>query len=782
MRRPVIAAWTVAGLVTAAAAGAYFAVSASLPRESGQASIPSLGAPVNVELDAKAIPRIRATTIEDAFRAQGFIHAQQRFFQMDLMRRSAAGTLNRLFGARAAPADREQLVLRLAERADAAFAELPARHRVWLDAYADGVNAGLDDLGARPPEYWLIGQEPERWQPVDSLLVTYSLVTTLSINDRIELSQAVAAATLPAEVYAFLTPSTARFDRPLATDRDDPTGGYRALPLPGPDAVDLRNRPGGARDGVVENPFFGGASNQWAVAAERSADGRALLANDPHLQLTLPATFFRAELFFGDRVVRGASLPGMPGIIIGATGDIAWGATVSNADQTDWVVVEIDPNDPEAYLTPDGAEPFRIETATLDATGETIEILETRWGPIIAADGLGRPLALRATWLDAGGLNLDLLELAFAANVDEAVATIAAWSGPSMSWAVADSAGDIAWTLNGPLPERNGFDGSVPTSWRDGNRYWSGTQLPPAVRGVQQLHNANNRPLPVPDADALSRIWNRSYRAERIDRLLGTESQFDESDFASMQLDTDTRAVYAPIQQIILDSVASTEADAALAAARRLAAEWNGHADRNSRAFLLLDRYHDTLLDAVLAPLLEPALAADPRFVYRWPLADETLLRVLEERPAHLLPAPYEDWREFLRDALAATIDRIERERRLAVDTPWGEVNRLDVAHPLAGLPLLGRLLDLPAVEQDGAPVAVRVAGPRYGAALRLVVSPAAPEQGILQMPGGQSGHFLSPNFADQQADWVAGNPAPFLAGPAVAEFVLTPSEDRRAR
>jgi penicillin amidase len=193
-----------------------------------------------------------------------------------------------------------------------------------------------------------------------------------------------------------------------------------------------------------------------------------------------------------------------------------------------------------------------------------------------------------------------------------------------------------------------------------------------------------------------------------------------------------------------------------------------------SPAFNLLQRYYEALLQAVLGPLMRPALAVDPSFVYRWPLADEPLLRLLEERPAHLLAPGNDDWPALLRRTLVATLTDIERERPLA--TPWGEINRLAVAHPLAELPLIGRWLRLPAAAQPGSAVSVRVAEPGRGAVFRLVVSPAAPEAGILQMGGGQSGHFLSPTFKSLQDDWTRGAATPFLAGPTVASFALLPA------
>src|SRR5690606_3176421 len=260
--------------------------------------------------------------------------------------------------------------------------------------------------------------------------------------------------------------------------------GYRPLPIP---ATRVRGpRPAGTRP-VVMSPPAGGASNQWAVGANRGEGGVAIIANDPHLGLRLPNVFHRAELLFGGRALRGLGIPGVPGIVIGATDDLAWGLTVSNADQSDWVVVEIDPQSPSALRAPGGVEPFVVERETIAGRGrdepEILDVRLTRWGPLIGRDGLGRPLALRATWLEPDGADVDMLELAFAKSVADGLDVVTGWTGPSLNWMFADSAGRIGWALNGPLPIRRGFDGSAPRSWADDAVGWDGFAAPPRYAG-----------------------------------------------------------------------------------------------------------------------------------------------------------------------------------------------------------------------------------------------------------------------------------------------------------
>lgn len=784
MRRTPIArtlALAVGVLALAAAAAGYGLLAASLPRHAGAAPVPGLAAPVRVELDDLAVPRIRASSLTDAFRAQGYLHAQQRFFEMDLTRRSAAGELAALVGEAALPLDRQRRPLQFRARARALLASLPARQRSWLAAYADGVNAGLADLGSRPPSYWALGSRPQPWKPEDSLLVAYAFYTQLSDNQAYEKPQGVMRATLPASVYRFLTPSTSRFDRPLlGATATDPTGGYRPDPLPPAADLGPALAPPSSSGPLVRPPLAGSASNEWAVAAARSASGRAMLANDPHLELRLPNAFYRSELYWNGHVARGVGIPGLPGIVVGATERLAWGVTVSYADQSDWVVVETAPGDPSRYLVPGGTEPFRVDHERIDVRGESpvgIDVQLTRWGPVLDRDWRGRPLALHATWFEPDGLDLDMLELLSAPDATAAVRLVAGWAGPSLNWIFADAGGHIAWTVNGPLPERRGFDGSSPTSWADGQRGWSGRLPSPRVvdppDGV--LYTANNRTVAEPDADGLSRIWMRPVRAKRIAEQLASKPRLDESDLLAIQLDTRAEA-YDLIRDIALEVLGPAESEPDLARARARIAGWNGRADVDQVGFRLLQIYYRVLRERLLAPLLVRARAADPHFVYRWPLADEPLRRLLETRPPELLPPAFADWRAYLRAVLVDAVRALETEpKRFGPDATWGDVNRLDVAHPLARVPLLGHWLRLPASPLPGSRVSVRVATPDFGAVFRMVVAPSAPERGVLEMAGGQSGHFLSRHFEDQQAAWVAGSAAPFLAGPTARSFVLDP-------
>jgi len=610
----------------------------------------------------------------------------------------------------------------------------------------------------------------------------------LSNNDSFERTQGTLHDAVPLAVYEFLTPSTSRFDRPLVgASESDPTGGYVPLSIPGSDTIDLRSdaEPAETASPRVDPPLLGPASNQWAVNAMRGAGGHAWLANDPHLGLRVPSIFYRSELEWPGGNVRGVGIPGLPGILIGANAELAWGATVSNADQADWVVVDVDPADASRYRTPEGFEAFGTHSVDVAVAGraeaEHVTITTTRWGPILSRDGRGRPLALHAAWLEPHGVNLAVLELARAISVGDGLSMLERWSGPSLNWMLVDTGGDIGWIVNGPLPRRVGFDGSRPESWADGSRAWAGELERPQQVGGRDgaLFTANNRTLPPEQAAAVSRMWMRPLRAKRIDELLAARNTFGAPEFLAMQLDTRAEG-YDQIRDVLLAVVPADDPNSLLRRARAEVEHWNGRADVDQPGFRILHVYYRKLVERAITPLLKPAIAADPTYAYRWPLADEVLRRLLDEQPPNLLTREYASWNQFLRQVLLDALRAIDDDtRRPGIDAPWGAFNVLDVAHPFAGLSLLAPLapwLRLPAAPLPGSTVSLRVAAPAYGALIRMSVSPAVPQDGILEMAGGQSGHFLSPQFRDQQQDWLDGAPSPFAAGPAVSRIVLEPA------
>ncbi len=483
-RWPRVLGGAVAALVVAGAAGGGFFhlhLRASLPQLEGEQPVAGLGAPVRVERDAQGVPVVRGASRLDLARATGFLHAQERFFQMDLMRRRAAGELAELVGKAALADDREVRVLRLRAVARRACDRLPEWDRALLTAYSDGVAAGLAALDAAPFEYLLLRSAPAPWRPEDTFLCALTMYLTL--QDELpaqESTLGVMHDVLPRPLFEFLAPKGTEWDAPLEGAAFPQPG------IPGPEVVDLRRQVAAPDAGAPvaaagpDGDAITLGSNNWAVSGAHTADGAAIVANDMHLGLSVPNIWYRASLVvLGEESARvtGVMLPGSPFVIAGSNGRIAWGFTNSEGDWADLVVLEPDPRDPEAYRTPQGSRRFEHALEIVRVAGAEDVRLDTRetiWGPVFDTDHAGRRRALAWVALRDGGLDTALVRLERAANVDEALAIAATAGIPNQNLVVGDAAGRIGWTIAGRIPRRFGHEGRLPTSWADGTRGWDG--------------------------------------------------------------------------------------------------------------------------------------------------------------------------------------------------------------------------------------------------------------------------------------------------------------------
>ncbi len=778
-------------LVLAAGAIVWWSLRASLPQLDGQRNLAGLTGTVTIERDAMSIPTIRASNWLDAVRAQGFVHAQDRFFQMDLTRRAAAGELSALLGEATISNDAYQRMFRFRARAQQRLAQLPSDHRAMLDAYAEGVNAGLAALTTRPPEYWLLQVRPEPWTAVDTLLVNDSFFMMLSFNRDYEKQAGVMRDTLPEQLWSFLLPDATRWDVPVALSGTAATlGGYRPQPIPGPDVVDLRNGPGVLRSRDLVRSFGDRSSigsNAWAISGERTADGRAILASDPHLALRVPIVWYRVALEWSNegalRYACGVSTPGSPGIIIGATDDLAWSFTNSYADQEDLVIVETDPDDPARYLTPDGSKPFVLHDERIEvkgADGQLHTVRETQWGPVIDRDHAGRPLAYRAAAIDSS-VNLNLLDVVHATTIDQALDIAASWNGPSQNVMFADADGRIGWTMSGWLPTRTGYNGRMPQSWASGRFAWgeniSADQRPRIVDPQSgAILTANARPVHLPGSRALGHSWAAPWRAHRINEMLVNtgDQPKTEADMLAMQLDTRSNA-HAKTQRLFLDVIASDDPSRQAQRARTIVAQWDGTANLDQAGFRILSACHQQLREWIIGSLLVPCADADPAFAYNWPLVDEPLMRIIEQRPAHLLPPPYASWDACLRALFVDVVERID-DGEPGLDDRWREFAQVSVEHPvLRSIPWLAKYVNMPVEMMPGHATTVRMSTPGIGVSMRMIVSPSRWDEALLHMPCGQSGHPLSPHYADQHSAWAGGVETPMIPGEAEHTLTLQP-------
>ncbi|MCP5198192.1 MAG: penicillin acylase family protein [Gammaproteobacteria bacterium] len=790
-------------LLAIAAGWLYGQLRGSLPQLDGSTVLNGLDAPVLVERDALGIPVIRGVNRLDIARATGFVHAQERFFQMDLLRRTAAGELAALFGPAALDLDRAHRLHRFRHRARQALAAVPPEDRALIDAYTAGVNTGLAALAAPPFEYLLLRTAPEPWRIEDTPLAVYAMYLNLQGQQwRRESTRGLLHDRLP--------PTLADFLDPLGTEWDAPLLGHAlpSPPLPGPETFDLRRQsvvdivPAPAR--ARQPPAFAlfptvaadpsetvSGSNNWAVAGQWTAHGGALLANDMHLALRVPNIWYRASLLYPDkqgreRRITGVTLPGTPAITAGSNGHIAWGFTNSQGDWADLVILEPGADD-DHYLTPDGPRAFTHIQETLrvkDGPPATLEILETVWGPVVDRDHRGRRRALRWVAHEPRAFNLDLMALERSETVEAALDAFNRAGVPEQNVLVAGADGRVAWTLSGPIPRRFGYTGRVPSSWADGRRGWDGWLEPAEYPRIVdppsgRLWTANGR---VVNGTWLDLLGDGGYalgaRARQIRDDLQAARRFDEADFLALQLDD--RALFLQRWRDLLLAVLTpeaTHADPRRRDMRRWVTDWGGRAAVDSVGYRLVRAFRLKVRERAFAPLTVACLQADPRFDYTLIRQHEgPLWQLVTQQPPHLLDPRYPDWSALLLDAADATRAELTAGGQPLDKKSWGDQNSIHIQHPFSRfLPWLSGWLDMPTRALPGDQYMPRVQTPRNGSSERLAVAPGREAEGILHMPGGQSGHPLSPFYRAGFDAWADGQPSPFLPGPTRYRLTLTP-------
>jgi penicillin G amidase len=776
-------------------------VRASLAQLDGAASISGLAAEVRVERDALGVPTIHAGSREDVARALGFLHAQDRFFQMDLQRRQPAGELAALVGARALDVDQEIRVHRFRSVAQSALELTEPSYRRILDAYAEGVNAGLNALGSAPFEYLVLRATPEPWRPEDSLLTLLAMFNTLQGRQAtFERSHGALRDTLPEPMFQFLSAVGSEWETPVVGSP------VARPPIPGPEVFDLRTlRPQDLRtsrspqDLKTSGPqdlktfweprAFGEeastiGSNNWAVDGAHSASGAAIVANDMHLTIAVPIIWYRASFAVAGERITGVTLPGIPPLVAGSNGHVAWGLTNTGGDWSDLVRIEPDPRDPAKYLTPDGPKAFDVFQETIAAKGadaRTSTVRTTIWGPVVWKDARGREYAQHWIAHDAATLAADITSPERARSVDELLVAMAGLGIPNQNVAMADTSGRIAWTIGGAIPRRTGYSGMTPHTWTDGARKWDGYLTdaefprivdPPAGR----LWTANS---PVVGDEMLAAIGEGGFadgiRARLIRDRLMTIDKATPKDMLDIQLEE--RALYLERwRKLLLDSLAGQSG--ARAQFRDLVeSRWTGRASPDSVAYRLVKEFRTLFVGRVMMSLIAPATAVDPTIDnLRLQRGEGPVWQILTERPMHLLDPKYRSWDEAILDGVDATVAKLTGGGGSLSDRTWGEANAAEIRHPLAGaIPFFGRYLNMPGDPLPGDVYTPRASTPRTGPSERMAVSPGREHEGILHIPTGQSGHPLSPHYGDQYRAWLNGEATPFMPGPTVSTLVLKP-------
>ena len=763
-------------------------LTASLPKENGEITLPGLSAVATVHGDALGVPSIIAENRADAFRSLGFLHARDRLFQMELMRRKSAGRLAELFGAAALKLDRQQRHYQFAKAALDIVRDLPAEQRQVLQAYVAGVNAYIEQTRILPPEFLALRHHPEPWREEDSILVVLAMFQDLNGQEQDERMLSVMEKALPADLLVFLTPDTDMYatvllggTSPRRFSNTIPVDAFAALP-------DI-DRPIAVNNVDAESIIAG--SNNWVVAGTKTADGRAIIANDMHLGLSVPNIWYRAALQYDHRHIYGVTLPGVPTIVVGGNDDVAWGFTNVTADLLDLVSLDLNPDHPQEYRTAQGWVKFGRHREIIhvkNAPDVELELQDTQWGPVSEQTLLGRPVAVKWTALTEHAVDLGLLAMDQAQTTQQAMTVMNHSGGPPQNVVIADRDGHIGWTYMGRIPLRAGFDGLASRSWADGDLGWQGYIAPEALPRLFDpaegfIATANNRTLGRDYPYAIAHNWALGYRAFRIAELLRDENKLTEQDLFAIQLDTRS-AVLDFYQQLALAELRDIkDKEPLLEEAGQALQSWDGHMNLNSTGAAFLSEFRNRLANAVFAKVVAACRVHDADFNYAWREMETPLRLLLTQRPQGVLSARYHnDWRQLIVEAIRQTAGDLHQRYpgTNLTQLTWGETHPITLHHPFSTVaPILAQLLDMPTFAGDGcASFCVKVMSDNHSASERLVLAPGHPEDAIFDMPTGQSGHPLSSHYRDQQPYWRDGVAAPWQSKAASATLHFLPQKN----
>jgi penicillin amidase len=775
-------------VLTVVAVFAYLTVTRSLPQLDGSIFVAGLSDSATIDRDDAGIPTITASTRADVAFATGFAHGQDRFFQMDLSRRNSAGEMAEIFGAVAVNLDKRNRFHRFRARAMLVLQHMSAKEEAILAAYTAGVNEGLQSLRTKPFEYHLLRVDPRPWRMEDSMLVASSMF--LDLNDeraRADVRRGIAHNAIPQEVYDWMYPEGTSWDAPMMGDA------RAATEIPNATVYDLSEQHlsrNGEPQTIYPEPLLPG-SNNWAVSGKLTNTGRAIVANDMHLNIRVPSVFYRARLIVpGESDATGLTLPGTPLIVAGSNGKVAWGFTNSYGDWSDAVVVRPGP-DEDTYLTPDGPRHVEVFTETInvkDADAVMLTVKETVWGPLLD-DGTYPDADIAVSWIAHHPLAVNLHQLALerVASVEEALQVANTMGIPPQNFVCGDAEGNIGWTIAGKIPLRREYDTRLPADWSEANGWlgWLPPEQYPRIVNPDsgRVWTANAR---VVDSDALKIVGIGGYdlgaRAGQIRDSLFARASFEPTDM--LQIQTDDRALFLKRWRgLLLDVLDGRALDGNETRRdyRGLVENWVPRASVESVGYRLVRAFRLAVRARVFDMLMLPVrdrYGADVQLRISNQF-EAPLWGLLDAQPRHLLSADYASWNDLMLAAVDQSIANFAAEYGgdLA-GRSWGERNTAAIRHPLSrAVPMLSGWLDMPADQLNGDTNMPKALGPGFGASERFAVSPGDERNGYLHIPAGQSGHPMSDFYRAGHDDWVRARAVPFLPGAAAHTLTLATAD-----
>jgi penicillin amidase len=776
----------------------YALLRGSLPQLDGNYVVTELSAPVRIERDQLGVPTITAANRADLAFATGFVHGQDRFFQMDLSRRLAAGELAELVGKVALSLDRSTRVFRFRHVAQQAVAQASPEDRRVIEAYVQGVNAGLSSLRSRPWEYWVLGSRPAPWVAEDTILATEAMWWDLQSEAfereilRHELNERLGGPVCAGGwkcALGFFYPARTVWDAP-----DDPvtsiTPVTEASDVPAPEALDLRHsaaqtHAAHAAGMPAEDTALG--SNNWAVAGRLTANGSALVASDMHLGQSVPATWYKARLRVGASLdLNGVTLPGAPVLVAGTNGRIAWGFTNSYGDWFDVSFVPCTAIAEDRIETPASAvkvtharELIRVRFQA----DEPLDVISAPAGVLVQAHP-ERQSCWLASWLaqDPAGTNLRLMGLEQADSAAAAVAVAPEAGIPHQNLVVGDRDGHIAWSIFGRIPA------SAAEGRSRGTIVWTTSANHPSLFDppLGRIWTANGRVTSDPGQEAqiggalapLGAEYDLGARQQQVrDDLLALKEPVKPADMLPIQLDDQARFMTHwrdHLLQLLDEAALAGHADRA--EFRRLLQGWNGRASTDAVSYRLVRTFRDRMRSSVWEMIVTALNIPESEHKHLPSQFEHALWQLVSAQPMHLLASRYADWRAFELEQVDAALAQLARECGQLERCTWGRRNTVAISHPLSDpLPFLRWLINMPVVELPGDSNMPRVQVGTEGASERFAVSPGHESEGYFHMPGGQSGNPLSPYYKAGFLQWVRGQPLPFLPGPAEHTLTLQP-------
>ena len=751
----------------------YGVLSLSLPALDGKGHSEAINEPVIISRDVLGQAVIKAQSHNDAAYGLGYAHGQDRFFQMDLLRRNAAGELSEIFGKAALALDKKMRFHQLRKRSQVILKNLPESDKQLLKSYAQGVNEGLAQIGYSSFEYLLTGAQQRPWQSEDSLLIIFSMYLDLQ-SATFERDQALIQIEQQygKHMLKFLT-QPSQYQAALDGSQLAPySAGIPKLPIPKQQTQQSSTVQSSTPAMYAFNSFAASqerGSNNWAVTGALTTTGSAMLSDDMHLAMAVPVIWYKAQLNYVHNNVKtqvtGVSLPGAPAIVVGTNNHIAWGFTNGYIDTADWV----------ALTSNNKTWQVDEQIALPNNEAETYTLTLSEYGPVKYINGQAYALSWAAH--QSYAVNMQLLQLEQATEVDDALAIASDVGIPVQNLIVVDSQGSAAWKLMGAIPERK-TPSELSVKSTDHSPLWlqNEAQRPVVKNPVSgRIWTANSRVVSAQDNE---RFGNGGYslgaRATQVRDRLFEKQKFVEDDFYQLQLDNQARFLI-PWHALLLKQLKADEGNNA--AYIGAVENWQQCACASSVGYTLVKHYRDEVINITFSTLQQSLSEKNGTLSYVRRDLEPAVWQLINAQPSSWLNPQFSTWEQQLQGAFSQTIAKLSTQYGNNIQGwQWGKVNELVIEHPFAKqIPILARFLNMPKTPGFGDSYMPAVQGRSFGASQRFIVQPGHLENAILTVPGGQSGHPLSNFYRAGFSQYINAENTPLLPQALVHQIIISP-------